>query len=142
MATTEPAKQAARRPRRWLKRMATGLLVGMALLALFHRPLIQHGARWLAIRMAGQSHLKLDLHVGGNLYDRLGLHGWKDANGQIYGVRDFLDFVFFNGGFHWATFNFADSYLVTGAIMLVLHSFWQPQQIPTPSIGVVNGPLP
>ena len=78
----------------------------------------------------------------GNLYDRLGLHGWKDANGQIYGVRDFLDFVFFNGGFHWATFNFADSYLVTGAIMLVLHSFWQPQQIPTPSIGVVNGPLP
>ena len=71
MATTEPAKQAARRPRRWLKRMATGLLVGMALLALFHRPLIQHGARWLAIRMAGQSHLKLDLHVGGNLYDRL-----------------------------------------------------------------------
>jgi signal peptidase II len=62
----------------------------------------------------------------GNLYDRLGLHGCKDAKGQIYGVRDFLDFVFFNGGFHWATFNFADSYLVTGAIMLVLHSFWQP----------------
>ena len=78
----------------------------------------------------------------GNLYDRLGLHGWKDAKGQIYGVRDFLDFVFFNGGFHWATFNFADSYLVTGAIMLVLHSFWQPQQNPTPSTGVVNGPLP
>ncbi len=78
----------------------------------------------------------------GNLYDRLGLHGWKDVNGQIYGVRDFLDFVFFNGGFHWATFNFADSYLVTGAIMLVLHSFWQPQQNPTPSTGVVNGPLP
>jgi signal peptidase II len=67
----------------------------------------------------------------GNLYDRLGLHGWKDAKGQIYGVRDFLDFVFFNGGFHWATFNFADSYLVTGAIMLVLHSFWLPQQEPT-----------
>ncbi len=78
----------------------------------------------------------------GNLYDRLGLHGWKDAKGQIYGVRDFLDFVFFNGGFHWATFNFADSYLVTGAIMLVLHSFWQPQPNPTPSTGVVNGPLP
>ena len=68
----------------------------------------------------------------GNLYDRLGLHGWKDAKGQIYGVRDFLDFVFFNGGFHWATFNFADSYLVTGAIMLVLHSFWQPQQNSAP----------
>ncbi len=67
----------------------------------------------------------------GNLYDRLGLHGWNDGKSQIYGVRDFLDFVFFDGGFHWATFNFADSYLVTGAIMLVLHSFWQPNTNPS-----------
>lgn len=59
----------------------------------------------------------------GNLYDRLGLHGWKNADGPVYGVRDFLDFVFFNGGFHWATFNFADSYLVVGAIMLALQTF-------------------
>ena len=67
----------------------------------------------------------------GNLYDRLGLHGWKNDNGlQVYAVRDFLDFVFFNGGFHWATFNFADSYLVTGAIMLALHSFRTPQNEP------------
>ena len=66
----------------------------------------------------------------GNLYDRLGLHGWRDANGPVYGVRDFLDFVFFNGGFHWATFNFADSYLVVGAIMLVLQSFSQPTAEP------------
>jgi signal peptidase II len=63
----------------------------------------------------------------GNLYDRLGLHGWKDNHGtSVYAVRDFLDFVFFNGGFHWATFNFADSFLVVGAIMLVLQSFTQP----------------
>ena len=63
----------------------------------------------------------------GNLYDRLGLHGWNDGQGHtIYGVRDFLDFVFFNGGFHWATFNFADSYLVTGAIILALQSFISP----------------
>jgi signal peptidase II len=62
----------------------------------------------------------------GNLYDRLGLHGWKDARGHVYAVRDFLDFVFFNGAFHWATFNFADMYLVTGAIMLVVQSFWTP----------------
>lgn len=66
----------------------------------------------------------------GNLYDRLGLHGWKNQQGSIYGVRDFLDFVFFNGGFHWATFNFADCYLVTGAMMLVLQSFTQP--VPQP----------
>ena len=62
----------------------------------------------------------------GNLYDRLGLHGWKDENGPVYAVRDFLDFVFFDGKFEWATFNFADMYLVTGAIMLVLQSFWTP----------------
>ncbi|MBM4075886.1 MAG: signal peptidase II, partial [Planctomycetes bacterium] len=60
----------------------------------------------------------------GNLFDRLGLHGWKNDQGEsVSAVRDFLDFWFF-GSFHWATFNFADSYLVTGAIMLVLHSFW------------------
>lgn len=61
----------------------------------------------------------------GNLFDRLGLHGWKDANGGVvYAVRDFLDFYFFNDSFHWATFNFADCYLVVGACMLALHSFW------------------
>ncbi len=58
----------------------------------------------------------------GNLFDRLGLHGCRDERGQsVYAVRDFLDFFF--GNFHWATFNFADSYLVVGAIMLVIHSF-------------------
>lgn len=69
----------------------------------------------------------------GNLFDRLSLHGWKSAEGPVYAVRDFLDviftggvfnYIFKDGVFHWATFNFADSYLVTGAIMLVLQSFW------------------
>jgi signal peptidase II len=59
----------------------------------------------------------------GNLYDRLSLHGWKDEGSPVYAVRDFLDFVFFDGAFNWATFNFADVFLVTGAIMLVLQSF-------------------
>jgi signal peptidase II len=64
--------------------------------------------------------------ASGNLYDRLGLHGWKNPNGTVvYAVRDFLDFVFFNA-FHWATFNFADTYLVTGAIMLIVYSFVTP----------------
>lgn len=59
----------------------------------------------------------------GNLYDRLGLHSWKDDKGEIvYAVRDFLYFRFFDT-FDWAIFNFADTYLVIGAIMLVIQSF-------------------
>ena len=61
----------------------------------------------------------------GNLFDRLGLHGWKTDQGEsVYAVRDFLDFWFFNDSFQWATFNFADTYLVVGACMLAVHSFW------------------
>lgn len=60
----------------------------------------------------------------GNLYDRLALHGWKSSDGRpVYAVRDFLYFRFFET-FDWAIFNVADSLLVTGAIMLVLHSLW------------------
>ena len=81
--------------------------------------------------------------VLGNLYDRLGLHGELDANHQpIYAVRDFLHFWFFAGTaaeFHWAIFNFADTFLVTGAIMLVIQSlFWQPAESPC----AANNPVP
>lgn len=65
----------------------------------------------------------------GNLYDRLGLHGFRHSNGEaVYAVRDFLYFRFFQS-FDWAIFNFADSFLVTGAIMLVLHTY-QPENAP------------
>ena len=57
----------------------------------------------------------------GNLYDRLALHGLLDESGALlYGVRDFLLFTF--GAFSWPIFNFADVFLVTGAIMLGLQS--------------------
>lgn len=59
----------------------------------------------------------------GNLYDRIGLHGWMRNGSPVYAVRDFLYFRFFET-FDWAIFNFADTYLVTGAIMLVIHSFY------------------
>jgi signal peptidase II len=66
--------------------------------------------------------------VLGNLFDRLGLHGWIDEDGRtIHAVRDFLHFWFFEGTpahFDWAIFNFADTYLVTGAIMLVIQSLF------------------
>jgi signal peptidase II len=57
----------------------------------------------------------------GNLYDRIGMPGYADADGApVRAVRDFLLFTF--GGFHWPVFNFADVSLVTGALMLILHS--------------------
>jgi lipoprotein signal peptidase len=50
------------------------------------------------------------------------------VDGPIYAVRDFLDFTFSRVSFvfPWATFNFADSYLVVGAIMLGVYSFFAP----------------
>lgn len=57
----------------------------------------------------------------GNLFDRCGLHGCQRGDGSsIYGVRDFLLFTF--GSFHWPVFNFADVFLVIGAVMLGIQS--------------------
>ena len=82
--------------------------------------LFVHGAArslWLTVSLA-----LVMAGTLGNLYDRLGFHGYADQEGAtIRAVRDFLLFTF--GEFHWPVFNFADSFLVTGAIMLVLQSF-------------------
>lgn len=64
----------------------------------------------------------------GNLYDRLGLF---DATGLKpdfhHAVRDWILFVWPESGLKmfnpWPNFNIADSLLVTGAIMLVVHAF-------------------
>lgn len=56
----------------------------------------------------------------GNLYDRLGLHGLRDVAGQpVHAVRDFLYFA----PIDWPVFNVADSSLMTGAGLLLLHAF-------------------
>jgi len=105
---------------------------------------------WLFVKGAAQS-LWLTISLAfigsgalGNLYDRLYLHGLKDAHGQpLFGVRDFLKFDIPGIGFElpfkfwlipqweFPIFNMADSFLVTGAIMLVLHAMFvrEPQSM-------------
>lgn len=72
---------------------------------------------WLTVSMAFVAGGTL-----GNLYDRLGLHGVirPTEKEPAQAVRDFFHFQF--GSFDWAIFNVADVCLVTGAIMLMLHS--------------------
>jgi signal peptidase II len=73
--------------------------------------------------------------IFGNLYDRLGLPGleWRmncpHACGErVYAVRDFI--LVMIGPWNWPNFNFADSFLVCGAILLVWHAL----HIKTPPI--------
>jgi signal peptidase II len=46
-------------------------------------------------------------------------------------VRDFLHFKLPAIGFDWPVFNIADSLLVCGAGLLVLHAFRQPKDAPS-----------
>lgn len=78
----------------------------------------------------------------GNLYDRMGMAGltWNYANDlhdfgdPVYAVRDWV--LVMIGPWHWPNFNIADSMLVGGAILLMLHAFFvspkQPEQIQKP----------
>ena len=99
----------------------TWLFAGLSMIA------IVFVVYWLFVRGAARS-LWLTIALAlimagtlGNLYDRMGLHGCtRPGGGTWYAVRDFLLFEF--GGWPWPVFNFADSFLVTGAAMLVLQS--------------------
>jgi signal peptidase II len=58
----------------------------------------------------------------GNLYDRLGAHGLLGVDGgPDYAVRDFILLMIF--GWHWPNFNLADTFLVSGAILLLWHAY-------------------
>lgn len=101
----------------WTGMFAT--MSGLAVVAILYFLFVAKHARslWLTVALAFVMAGAL-----GNLYDRLGLHGWKGPGGEpVYAVRDFLYFRFFEA-FDWAIFNVADTMLVTGAIMLVIQS--------------------
>ncbi len=64
----------------------------------------------------------------GNLYDRLGLPGLRWNRGHQIGklvcaVRDWMHFEVQAINLDWPVFNVADSLLVCGAALLVLHAF-------------------
>jgi signal peptidase II len=67
----------------------------------------------------------------GNLYDRLGIPGlyWHAPLGRqgepVYAVRDWIHFRL-EGIIDWPIFNLADSFLVLGAGLLLLLSFFPP----------------
>ena len=59
----------------------------------------------------------------GNLYDRVGMHGCRNAEGGLeYAVRDFLHFNFW--GYDYPVFNYADVFLVSGAILLAIYTLF------------------
>jgi len=59
--------------------------------------------------------------IVGNLYDRLGLPGltWPDG-APVHAGRDFI--LMMIGPWHWPNYNVADSALVCGAGLLILHA--------------------
>lgn len=80
--------------------------------------------RWLNVALAA-----VTAGILGNLFDRIGLWDATGLRSEFqHGVRDWILFVWpeiklrlFNP---WPNFNIADSLLVTGAIMLVVHAFF------------------
>ncbi len=66
--------------------------------------------------------------IFGNLYDRLGMWYEPQMPSEFKGtVRDWILWQV-NDEWRWPNFNIADSLLVTGAIMLMVHSFFaQPE---------------
>lgn len=108
-------------------------LVALTGIAIIVRRFCLHAADHAATQTDLWSLAALGLITGGilgNLYDRLGLPGltWH-APAERFGepvraVRDWIHFAI-QGVIDWPIFNLADSYLVAGAAILVVVSFFQ-----------------
>jgi hypothetical protein len=68
------AKPKPRKNRRWLRRFLYLFLFLLLAVIIFHRPLIHHGGRWVAIWLAKREHITLDLRLGGNVWNRFEIH--------------------------------------------------------------------
>lgn len=112
----------------------------VGILALVSRPSTRSD-RWVL--------LALGLIVGGiigNLYDRLGLPGltWHAPLARegdpVLAVRDWIHFTL-PGVIDWPIFNLADSWLVIGAIMLLVFSFLETKHGRTADGDAAGGTL-
>jgi lipoprotein signal peptidase len=81
-------------------------------------------SRWLRVALGLISGGAL-----GNLYDRIMFQGVRDF--LWFYIRDAADPTVYH--FNFAVFNFADSCLVTGAIMLMLHMFFFRRPVEKPA---------
>ena len=61
--------------RRWLRRILRTLGIGILLVVIFHRPIVHHGGRWVAIQVAKSQNIDLDFRIGGNLWSGIELTG-------------------------------------------------------------------
>jgi signal peptidase II len=83
----------------------------------------------------------------GNLYDRLGMHGLRwhlpirghEVGERVFAVRDWLHFKIDAIHFDWPVFNLADSFLVCGAALLVLHAFVSQPAIEAKAMSTKGG---
>ncbi|MEM9186607.1 MAG: signal peptidase II [Planctomycetota bacterium] len=90
--------------------------------------------------------------VLGNLYDRAGLHAMRwgrdwplygdhQQGDRVYAVRDWI-LLQAGEDWRWPNFNIADSLLVVGAALLLLHSFRQPTHHDAATPEAVTGDDP
>lgn len=80
---------------------------------------------WLTVALGA-----ITAGIFGNLYDRVGMHGllwpWTTKEHHlgdpVYAVRDWI-LLQWNNHLRWPNFNLADSFLVCGAALLLVHAY-------------------